>query len=138
MPKRFTGTEIWDEDWFIELPKDYIIFWFYIKDKCDHAGMFKINVKVFNAIYNAQIDSEIAFELFNKGKKRLRKINGSMWLIEDFFSYQYGHTLNVNNRVHSSVKDVYDKHEVKLGSIRGLKEVKEGVKDKDKDKDKDK
>lgn len=133
MPKRFTATEIWEEDWFLDLPKDYKLFWFFIKDKCDHAGMFKVNVKVFNAIHEAQVDSEIAFELFNKGKKRLRKINGSVWLIEDFFQFQYGHSMNLNNRVHQSVEERYKKFEVKLGSIRGLNEVKDRVKNKDKE-----
>jgi len=36
-----------------------------------------------------------------------------------------------------SILEVLKKHEVKLTSIRGLIEVREGVKDKDKDKDKD-
>lgn len=126
MSKRFTETKIWEEDWFLELPKDYKTFWFYMKDKCDHAGMFKINVRVFNAIHDAKIDSELAFELFNKGKKRLRKVNGSMWLIEDFFSFQYGHVLNMKNTVHKSIKEIYEKNGVELRSVRGLLEVKEG------------
>jgi hypothetical protein len=137
MPKRFTATEIWDEDWFLEMPLNYQLFWFYVKDKCDHAGMFKQNVIKFNAIHKTEIDLELAFEYFNKGKKRLRKINGSVWLIEEFFSFQYGHTLNTKNTVHKSIKDIYEKNEVELRSVRGLREVKEGVKDKDKDKDKD-
>lgn len=138
MAKRFTSTEIWDEDWFLDMPKDYKLFWFYIKDKCDHAGMFKLNVKPFNSLHEAQIDGEVAFELFNKGKERLRKINGSLWLIEDFFKFQYGEHFNTNNRVHKSIGEVYNKVGVKLGSIRGLIEDKDRVKDKDKDKDKEK
>ncbi len=138
MSKRFTSTQIWEEDWFIEMPLEYKMFWFFIKDKCDHSGMFKINVRVFNSTHGVQVDSEIAFELFNKGKERLRKVNGSMWLIEDFFKFQYGGNMNLNNRVHKSVEESYIKHGVNLESIRGLNVVKDGVKDKDKDKDKDK
>ena len=125
MAKRFTASEIWEEDWFIDLPTQYKLFWFYILSACDQAGFFKINVKRFSALNSVEIDSEIAFELFNKGKKRLRRINGSMWLIEDFFSFQYGHIFNPNNRMHESIGKIYDKYEVKIGSIRGLKEVKE-------------
>lgn len=136
MPKRFTATEIWEEDWFLEMPQEYKLFWFYLKDKCDHAGMFKVNIKVFNSLNGANINTETVLEYFNKGKKRLRKVNGSMWLIEDFFSFQYGQTFNTNNRMHESAKKIYEKNDVELGSIRGLKEVKEGVKDKDKVKDK--
>lgn len=136
MSKRLTSTVIWEEDWFLEMPNEYKLFWFFIKDKCDHSGMFKVNIKVFNSLHDVKIDSEVAFEYFNKGKKRLRKINGSLWLIEDFFSFQYGQNMNLNNRVHQSVEKLYEKHGVNLGSIRGLNEVKERVKDKDKDKDK--
>lgn len=135
MPKRFTATEIWEEDWFLEMPKDYQLFWFYVKDKCDHAGIFKINIKSFNSLFGSNIESDTAFELFNKGKKRIRKVNGSSWLFEDFFTFQYGRKFNGNNRLHDSIAEIYDKHEVNLTSIRGLKVVKDRVKDKDKDKE---
>lgn len=133
MAKRFTSTEIWKEDWFLELPNEYKLFWFYILSGCDQAGLFKINVRHFSFVTGVEIDSETAFELINKGKQRLRKINGSMWLIEDFFHFQYGQNLNLNSRVHKSIEELYSKHGVKLTSIRGLNEVKERVKDKDKD-----
>lgn len=136
MAKRFTSTEIWNEDWFIEMPLEYKFFWFYILSSCDHSGLFKINLKMFCTLHNVQIDQEIAIELFNKGKKRIRKVNGSMWLIEDFFLFQYGKRLNIHNTVHMSIKEQYNKYGVELGSIRGLTEVSERVKDKDKDKDK--
>lgn len=124
MAKRFTATEIWEEDWFIELPTEYKLFWFYALSACDQAGVFKVNIKKFCVLNNVQIDSETAFELFNKGKKRLRKVNGSMWLFEDFFTFQYGQTFNLNNRVHKSIEGIYSKIGVKVDSIRGLKEVK--------------
>ena len=137
MAKRFTSTEIWEEDWFIEMPIEYKLFWFYILSACDQAGIFKINTKVFCALNSVEINTELAVELFNKGKNRIRRVNGSSWLIEDFFHFQYGQNLNMNNRVHGSIEKIYSKHGVNLGSIRGLVEVKDRVKDKDKEKDKE-
>ena len=125
MAKRFASTEIWDEDWFLELPIEYKLFWFYLLSACDHAGFFKVNIKTFSVLNNVEISSETAFELFNKGKKRLRKVNGSMWFIEEFFTFQNGHILNLNNNSHKSMKGLFDKHGVELGSVRGLKEVKD-------------
>lgn len=124
MAKRFTATEIWDEDWFLELPLEYKLFWFYILSACDQAGLFKINVRSFCSLNNVEIDIDKAYQLYNKGKNRLRKVNGSNWLIEDFFHFQYGQNLNLNNRVHQSIERIYSKHGVNLGSIRGLNEVK--------------
>lgn len=138
MGKRFTGTEIWEEDWFLDMPKDYKLFWYYMLAKCDHAGLFKVNLRSFCSLNEATIEAELALGYFNKNKVRIRIINNNYWLVEDFFSYQYGNTLNTSNRVHQSVLDLYEKNGVELTSIRGIDEVKHGVKDIDKDKDKDK
>jgi hypothetical protein len=134
MAKRFTATEIWEEDWFLDMPNEYKLFWFYMKDRCDHAGLFKVNTTTFNKMHDLGINSELAFELFNKGKKRIRKVNGSSWLIEDFFLFQYGEHFNTKNRMHESILKLYNKVEVKLESIRGLVVVCDTLKDKDKDK----
>ena len=131
MAKRFTCTEIWKEDWYIAMPVKYQYFFIYVKDNCDHAGVFKINKVYFEAITKFDIDVETAFELYNTDKERFIKINGTKWLYVDFFVFQYGHKMNLNNRVHKSIYDIYLKLGVKLTSIRGLVEDTEGVKDKD-------
>lgn len=137
MAKRFTATEIWDEDWFLEMPIEYKLFWFYMKDSCDHAGLFKVNIKSYCLLNEVKLTSSKALEYFNHGKQRIRVVSDSIWFIEDFFSYQYGHNFNVNNRVHASILELYKKNKIELSSIRGLNEVTDRVKDKDKDKDKD-
>jgi hypothetical protein len=123
MAKRFTATEIWEEDWFLDMPNEYKLFWFYIKDKCDQAGFFRINIKLFNSLHSTNIDLDEAFEIFNKGKKRLRKVNGSMWLMEDFFKFQYGHKFNTDNRMHLGIEKIYKSHGVEIGSLRGIERV---------------
>jgi hypothetical protein len=137
MAKRFTATDIWDEDWFLDMPCGYKLFWFYMLSTCDHAGLFKVNLRSFCGLNGVKIEPEQALEYFNSGKNRLRVVNQSLWLIEDFFVYQYGHTFNPNNKVHASIESLYLKHGIKMTSIRGLTDLKERVKDKDKDKDKD-
>lgn len=125
MAKRFSDTRIWEEDWFLDMPIEYRLFWFYMLSACDHAGFFKVNVRSFCSLNGVNINTDEAYTYFNSGKNRLRKVNGSMWLIEDFFSYQYGQVLNRNNRVHESIEKEYIKHNIELRSIRGLKEVKD-------------
>jgi len=135
MAKRFTSTEIWAEDWFLEMPIEYKLFWYYMLSNCNHAGFFKVNLRSFCGLNEVKLTSTLVLQYFNSGKSRIRVINSSLWLIEDFFVYQYGTTLNENNRVHNSIKKEYIKYDIDLGSIRGLIDLKEGVKDKDKDKD---
>lgn len=124
MAKRFTATEIWGEDWFLSMPIQYKLFWYFMLSNCDHAGLFKVNVKPFCVLNSVELTPEEVLSYFNNGKDRIRVVNQSVWLIEDFFVFQYGEKFNQNNRVHDSVGKAYSKVGVKLRSIRGLLEVK--------------
>jgi hypothetical protein len=146
MSKRFTDTTIWMEDWFLSIPQEYKLFWFYIKDNCDHAGLWKPNKVLFEVMLGSTIDLVRAFDLFNADKERVCITKTGRWLIIDFFKFQYGNNLNILNRVHKSIKLMYEKEgvnlrsnwgqdEVNLRSIRGQDDPNDGAKDKDKDKD---
>ncbi|KUG26705.1 hypothetical protein ASZ90_003446 [hydrocarbon metagenome] len=112
-----------------------MLFWLYIKDTCDHAGIWKPNKKIFEFLIEEKIDLEKALEYFNDQKERVIVLKNGDWLLADFFFFQYGQTMNLANRVHKSVYDRYKELEVNLRSIRGLIDLKEGIKDKDKEKD---
>ena len=144
MSKRFHDTDIWDEDWYLDMPLEYRSFWGYVCDKCDHAGIWRPNVRRFNADIDNKIDLDTALTFFNTDKERILPLESGHWMIKDFVPFQYGKSLNKNNRVHLSVFNRLTDLEVNLGSIRGLNEVKEGssrpqvqVKEGVKDKDKD-
>lgn len=137
MPKRFSDTEIWAEDWFLDMPPQYQLFWFYILAKCDHTGVFKVNLRSFRGLIEGNLTSNEALKLFNNGKNRIRVVSENLWFIEDFIVYQYGTTLNLNNRLHESIANGLTKNKIDLTSIRGLLDLKDRVKDKDKVKDKE-
>jgi len=136
MAKRFTQTDIWNEDWFLDMPKEYKLFWFYLKDQCNHAGIWRPNLKLFEAMIETKIKLELALNYFNNNKERIQVLSSGRWFILDFFVFQYGQTFNPLNRVHSSIQDIYNQEGIIMTSIRGLIDLKDGVKDKDKDKDK--
>jgi hypothetical protein len=135
--KRFTETSIWDEDWYLDMPIEYKMLWYYIKDKCNHAGVWRPNLRLFEATVGVKVDLKKAIIFFNKDKSRIEVLNSGHWYILDFFVFQYGSTFNPLNRVHKSIQGIYIQEDINLTSIRGLKDLKDGVKDKDKDKDKD-
>lgn len=137
MAKRFLETTIWDEDWFLMMPTDYKLFFLWIVCKCDHAGFYRPNIELFKRSTGCQIDPKAALEYFNDEKERIMVLGNGRWFIVGFISFQYGSKLNESNRVHNSILQLLALNEVKLGSIRGLIDHKEGVKDKDKDKDKE-
>src|SRR3990167_9308484 len=138
MPKRFTETGLWIEDWFIDTPKDYRFFWIYLKDTCDHAGIWKPNVSTFNKIYDCSITLKEAIKYLNKDKERIVVLENGRWFLVGFIPFQYGRVLNLNNRLHNSVFSLLEVNEVNLTSIRPQLEVTQGPKRKDKNKDKDK
>lgn len=123
MAKRFTDVEIWEDDWFFELSPEYKLFWFYIKDNCDHAGIWKPKTKAFKATTDIEINLDKALEYFNIEKQRVRVLSSGYWFIEDFFLFQYvkkARSLNLNNRVHKSVFDLYLKFGIAPSSVRGI------------------
>ena len=145
MSKRFRDTDIWDEDWYLDIPLEYRSFWDYVCCKCDHAGIWRPNIRRFNSDIENKIDLDTALTFLNTNKERIIPLESGHWMIAEFVPFQYGRNLNLNNRVHLSVFNRLNDLGVNLGSIRGLNEVKlgssrpqvevkEGVKDKDKDK----
>jgi len=138
MVKRFTDTELWDEDWFIEMEKDDQLFWIFLKDACDHAGIWRPNIGKFKKLFNCNVDLNKFLNLINKDKKRIEVLKNGRWLLTGFIPFQCGVSLNLANRMHNSVYKLLVNNEVNLTSIRPQLEVIDGLKDKDIDKDKDK
>ena len=155
MAKRFHDTEIWEEDWFIALPRDYRDLWLYIKDTCDHAGIWRPKIAGFNKLYECEVNLIEALRLFNQDRPktapRVIVLKNGRWLLTGFIPFQYGTKLNLASPMHRSIYALLIENEVSLTSIRPLVEVSErswrglgevsgrvGGRDKDKDKDKDK
>ena len=101
MPKRFTDTEIWkNQRWFRKLSPINKLIFFYIKDQCNHAGIWKIDCS--DLIDDLGLDS-FSLENFisemnsdfdkisgNKTYKERVKIikNNNIW-ITGFIQFQY-------------------------------------------------
>lgn len=128
MAKRFSATEIWDEDWFLDMPIEYKLFWFYMLSMCDHAGLFKVNTKKFCLTNSVKVDAVQAIEFFNSGKLRIRVVKENFWFIEDFIFFQYGKHLNRRNKTHESILKILSKFNISILSVRGVEEVTEGSK----------
>ena len=89
MGKRFTDTNIWGEDWFLEMPNEYKLFWYYMLCNCDHAGIFKVNMRSFCSLNEVKLTSNKVLDYFNNGKQRIRELQSNVWFIEDFSVIEY-------------------------------------------------
>lgn len=112
MAKRFTDTAKWNEDWFLDLSNSHKLFWIYICDNCDHAGIFKPNKRMFELIVGDRIDITDFLSIVNGDKIRIIELENGRWYLTGFISFQYGGKLNVNNRVHKSILSVLTKNNI--------------------------
>lgn len=133
MKKRFTDCDIWDDPWFRKLPNLYKAFWRFLCDKCDPAGVWKIDYEGAGFFLGEQISEKNALDMFNSGKKRIHPLSEENWLIIGFILFQYGE-LSPNCPAHKPVYASISRH----GLDRVLKGYSKGINtllDKDKDKD---
>lgn len=132
MPKRFTDNEKWKDAWFMDLPSKYKLFWLYILDECNHAGVWKVNFKVSIFYIGEHLEySEVKRVL----KSRITILNDEYWYINKFIKYQYNleiEELNYKNKVHLSVLKILNSYD----DFKHLCSPLIGAKDKDKDKEK--
>jgi hypothetical protein len=132
MPKRFTDSNKWKDAWFMDLPAKYKLFWLYILDDCDHAGIWRVNFKVANFHIGEHLEPAEVKRFLNG---RLTFISDDYWRIDKFVDFQYGGIKN--DQVGKSVQNILKKHDL-LGADEGLDSPLAGTKDKDKAKDEDK
>jgi hypothetical protein len=132
--KRFTDSKKWDDPWFTELPNKYKLMWFYMLDKCDHAGFFKVNKKMMEFCIGSEIDINEALSLFNG---RITVVNSEKWFLPKFITFQYG-LLKTDSKVHTSVLESLEREGVAIEWRNSELTTKDKAKDKDKEKEKDK
>lgn len=101
MPKRLTDTEIWDQDWFIDLPNKYKLLWNFIKDKCDDCGVWRPNKSLIQKIIGEPLSLDEFLSLVNTDdKQRILVLPNSRWFLREYFVFQYGINFNPQSPVH--------------------------------------
>jgi len=162
MSKRFTDTGKWDHRWFMGLNQQMKLFWLFILDKCDHAGIWNVNQMLASVYIGSEINLNAVLNVF---ENRIIPISENRWFVPKFIKYQYGE-LNSAVKPHQSVikilgtYNLLEEYENLLNnppnevekdrqspnpSLTACKELKKGypgvhstTKDKEKDKAKDK
>lgn len=129
MANRFTDSRKWDDPWFRKLPCKYKSFWIFLLDKCDHAGIWKVDFESATFHIGEPIEAQ---EIKDVLEGRIYEYRDK-WFIPKFIFFQYG-MLSELNRVHKSVLEILEKE----GLYKVYTQTLEGLKDKDKDKDKEK
>jgi hypothetical protein len=133
MAKRFTDTAKWKKPFIKKLNLEYKVFWFYLLDDCDHAGVWQVDLEVASIRIGFKLKLKDCINAF--GDKIYQFDNNEKWFIKDFIDFQYGE-LNEKNRAHNSVIGILKKYNL-LKLNKHLISPLQGGKDKDKDMDMD-
>lgn len=103
MAKRFTATEKWSDPWFCGLKPMEKLFFFYLIENCDHAGIWKVNWPLVKFHLGT-----VAFDL-SKFEGRIIQLSEDKWFMKKFIEFQYNGNLNPENRTHASVISILEK-----------------------------
>ena len=145
MAKRFTDNQKWQDLWFMDLPSKYKLFWLYLLDACNHAGIWKVNFRVAVFMVGEHLEpSEVKRHL----KDRTKVINDKYWFVPKFVRFQYPKGLKATVQPQKAVINELEKYNIKLTEVypnlpknkqlgNSMDTVQDTDIDIDKDKDKD-
>lgn len=138
MAVRFTDTELWGEDWYWNLGGEYQLFCKYIFDKCDNAGVWKLNKNDFEMKSKFKINLDSFLAKMNEDKERIIVLENGRWFILGFIKFQWfnkknAFVLNLANKLHNSLYNLLLSNDIPLEKVRGLKEVLKTSRDRERD-----
>lgn len=85
MAKRFIDTEIFKDEWFMDLSVSGKLLWIYLITNCDHAGIIKFNQKLIQFQTGIKELSRVREEL----GKRLVTVSEDVYFLPKFLDFQY-------------------------------------------------
>ena len=133
MAKRFMDNTIFDKSWYRKLPVRLKIVWFYLINKCNHAGIWECDIDLlsfqivdFNEPYTLE-------EILKAFGDNIIDIGDNKYYLSKFISFQYGIPLNPNVKVHQSVIKLLSKYDENWANSLVRVIDKDIIRDKDKD-----
>jgi hypothetical protein len=109
MAKRFTDTEKWKDEWFLELEPLMKMLWLYMLDTCDHAGVWKVNFKLASYSIGTALDRQSAINALGS---RINIVALDKWHVPKFITYQQKGFLNPGNNAHKGILNLLNYHNI--------------------------
>lgn len=107
MPKRFTATEKWQDEWFSNLkPLEKLVF-IYMTDNCDNAGFFEVNARL-NSFVIGISENEYLQAVKNLERGFYWGKTGKKVWIRTFLTHQKNWPLNETNNAHKQILNIIE------------------------------
>lgn len=144
--KRFTDAEKFKDPWYLDLTLKEKVAWEYIISECDHAGIWKVNMKLLSFCIGEKFTKE---DLKTSFARNIVVVDDEHVFIPKFLKFQYG-KLSLKSNIHQNVikrlKDIgitLNKETMSFDCPKGVSSlalpcVQAGPRVKEKEKDKDK
>lgn len=143
MAKRFTDTDKWRDPWFKRLKGKAQLFWLFVLDTCDHAGVWQEQLDEFHFFSGMTMTHDEIAKAFSG---RLIEFKPSTYIVMNFIKFQYTE-LNPANNAHKGVLKalevrgltwpLQDLTSCSQAPSEGLSSPTRGAQDKEQDKDLD-
>jgi len=80
---------LWERDWFLSLEGKYQLFVHYLRDHCDHAGVWQPAFKLFERMSGFRVDSKEFLKTVNTDSTRVVVLENGRWWLTGFIEDQY-------------------------------------------------
>jgi hypothetical protein len=84
--RRFIDTEIWEKDWYIDLPPAEKCAFNFITQRCDYVGVWTPNKRFAEMLIGSKIEWDHLLENCNDN---IRVLDCGKWWLKDFCFFQY-------------------------------------------------
>ncbi len=107
--KRFTETTKWKDPWFRRLTPEMKIFWGFLVDVVDNAGVWEPDMDYASFVIGTDLKEDEVLNVFNVGKERIEVLANNKWYLSQFIMFQYGE-LNPRCYPHQKVRELVIRH----------------------------
>ena len=105
--KRFTDTNKWQDPWFRQLTPTGKVFWIYILDNCDNAGIWDQDDDLFKIFSGITIKVDAHIEELGD---RVEILESGKVLIPKFVQFQQGGDLKESKPFHRGIFKILERH----------------------------
>lgn len=88
--KRFTDCDMWESPWYMELSVIHKLFWRYLCDRCDNAGIWVPNERLVTVHVGEKVDLAHARTVL---AAEVQVLPSGKWQLIRFLTFQYGPSL---------------------------------------------
>jgi uncharacterized phage protein (TIGR02220 family) len=111
--KRFTETTKWADVWFRKLSPSAKLFWQWLCDNCDAAGVIEPDFD----LATFQIGLPMGIDTLSELGDRVSKLPCGKFHVVKFVNFQWGDRLSHDCKAHNAVFQSLERHSISLESI---------------------